>query len=130
MRSSSAMTIAASSMSWCSSASSVRSSVVTTRSSAPSACSSSARSSCWKWRRPWPVAIALPELARDVVLRARVVRVREDLVRLRELDQLAVEHEGGLVGHARGLLHVVGDDDDRIALLELVDELLDLQRGD
>ena len=42
----------------------------------------------------------------------------------------AVEHERGAVGHARGLLHVVRDDHDRDALLELVDQLLDLQRRD
>ena len=35
-----------------------------------------------------------------------------------------------VVGHARGLLHVVGDDHDRYARLELVDQLLDLQRRD
>ena len=47
-----------------------------------------------------------------------------------DLDELAVEHERGAVGDARGLLHVVGDDHDRHALLELVDQLLDLQRRD
>ena len=35
-----------------------------------------------------------------------------------------------VVGDARSLLHVVGDDHDRVALLELVDQLLDLQRRD
>ena len=48
-RSSSRMTIDASSMSWWCSASIVRSSALTTRSSAPSAWPSSACSSCWKW---------------------------------------------------------------------------------
>ena len=36
----------------------------------------------------------------------------------------------GLVRDARGLLHVVRHDDDRIALLQLEDELLDLARRD
>jgi hypothetical protein len=38
--------------------------------------------------------------------------------------------EGGPVGHPRRLLHVVGDDRDGVAVLELVDELLDLRGGD
>src|SRR4051812_34162672 len=115
-------------MSWCSSASSVRSSVVTTRSIAPSAWSSSRWSSSWKCARPVPaMAAPLAELPGDVLLRAGVGRVGEDRARLGELDELAREHERGLVGHARGLLHVVRDDDDRVVLLELVDQLLDLQ---
>ena len=47
-----------------------------------------------------------------------------------ELDQLAEIHEGGEVGDARGLLHVVGDDGDGVVVLELVDQLLDLGGGD
>ena len=39
---------------------------------------------------------------------------------------LAEVHEGRVVGHARGLLHVVGHDDDRVVGLQLVDQLLDL----
>src|SRR3954451_25140814 len=128
MRSSSLTTIAASSMSWCWNASSVRSSVVTTRSSAPSACSSRRWSSSWKWARPVPAISPSAELPRHVLLGAGVARVGEDLVGLGELDQLAGEHERRLVGHARGLLHVVRHDHDRELALELVDELLDLQR--
>src|SRR4051794_40543526 len=123
------MTIVASSTSWCWSASSTRSSCSTTRSSPPSACRSSSASSAWKcWRMSW--AMRLAELTGDVFLGAAVVRLGEDLLRRPDLDQLAVEQERGRVGHARGLLHVVRDDDDRHAMLELVDELLDLQRRD
>src|SRR3569833_112362 len=43
-----------------------------------------------------------------------------------ELDQLAEVHVGGVVGLVRRLLHVVRDDHDRIVLLQLVDQLLDL----
>src|SRR4051795_13325440 len=125
------MTIAASSTSWWRTDSIARSSDSTTRSMPPSALLSSAWSSWWKWtRRSAMVPAASAELAGDVLLRARVLRAREDLLRRAELDQLAAEHERRLVGHARGLLHVVGDDHDRVALLELVDELLDLQRRD
>src|SRR5437016_2259686 len=62
----------------------------------------------------------------DVVLRAAIARSREHLARQIELDQLAEIHEAGEVGHPRGLLHVVGHDDDRVVLLELIDQLLDL----
>src|SRR5688500_13595685 len=80
--------MAASSMSRWWSASSVRSGVVTTRSNAPRAWPSSRASSSRKWTRAAGAAISA-ELARDVVLRAGVVRVREDLVRRRVLDDRA-----------------------------------------
>src|SRR5437899_6960710 len=66
------------------------------------------------------------EAARDVGLRALVTGGREDLLGDAALDQLAEIHEGREIRDARGLLHVVGDDDDRVVLLELVDQLLDL----
>src|SRR5690242_18860609 len=125
MRSSSAMTMLASSTSCWSSASSVRSSVATTRSSAPRHWPSSALSSSWKCSRA--VATTLSELSGHVALRALVARVGEDLVGRHDLHELAVEHERGGIRHSRGLLHVVGHDDDRHPRLELLHELLDLQ---
>src|SRR3954470_4661560 len=128
MRSSSATTIAASSTSWCSSASSVRSSWRTTRSRPPSACSSircSSSAKCWRVRSGISA-----ELPGDVLLRALVARRREQGLGVGVLDELAEQQERGRVRHARGLLHVVRDDDDRVVLLELGDELLDLQRRD
>src|SRR5689334_17647481 len=125
------MTMVASSTSWCASASRTRSSCSTTRSSPPRAWFSRLPSSAWKWARmSWATARPLPELPRDVLLCPRVVGLGEDGVGRADLDELAVEHERRRVGHSRGLLHVVGDDDDRQAVLELVDELLDLQRRD
>ncbi len=47
-----------------------------------------------------------------------------------DLDQPAHVEESGDVGTPARLLHVVGDDDDGVVLLQLVDELLDLDRGD
>src|SRR5262245_41537640 len=67
----------------------------------------------------------LAEAARDIVLRASIARRGEHLARGIELDQLPKIHEGGEVGDARRLLHVVGDDHDRVVLFELVDQLLD-----
>jgi hypothetical protein len=56
------------------------------------------------------------EAAGDVVLGLllRSGSGAEDLSVSAELDQLAHEHERGVVGDAGGLLHVVGDDDDRV----------------
>src|SRR5476651_1280969 len=66
------------------------------------------------------------EPAGDVVLGAPVAWRREYPVGLVEFDQLAEIHEGGLVRDARGLLHVVGDDGDRIVFRQLLDQFLDL----
>src|SRR3954465_9808650 len=115
----------ASSTSVCSSASSVRSICETTRSMPPRVDSSSAASSAWKLGRPSVISSA--ELPGDVVLGPGVVGLGEHLLRRAVLAELAVEHERRRVGDARGLLHVVRDDDDRVAGLELVDELLDAQ---
>src|SRR5204863_6370517 len=54
----------------------------------------------------------------------------EDLRRVAELDEPAEIEEAGEVGGARGLLHVVRNDDDRVAALELDDQLLDALSGD
>src|SRR5579862_2211667 len=63
----------------------------------------------------------LPEPAGDVVLRARVLRRGEHFARRIEFDQLAEIHEGSEFRHPRGLLHVVGDDHNRIVVGQLVD---------
>src|SRR5687768_2081364 len=127
MRSSSAITMLASSTSWCCTVSSARSRAVTTISSAPRAMRSSSASSSWKC--VLVVCGELAALAGDVRLRARVARVGEDLLGVVELDDTAgavllvrVEldrEEGGLVRYARRLLHVVRDDHDRILLLQV-----------
>src|SRR5215211_709768 len=70
----------------------------------------------------------LPEAAGDVVLRAPVSRRGEYLAGGVEFDQLAEIHKGREVGNPRRLLHVVGDDHDRIVFLQLVDQLFDLAR--
>ena len=57
-------------------------------------------------------------------------RVGEDLVGRAFLDQIAEMEERGALRYARGLLHRVGDDDDAVVLLQLVDQLLDLGGGD
>src|ERR687891_1522676 len=62
---------------------------------------------------------SLAEAAGDVVLGALVARVGEQLPGDAELHQLSQEHEPRVVGHPGRLLHVVGDDHDRIAVLQL-----------
>src|ERR1044071_7769579 len=66
----------------------------------------------------------------DVILGARVARAGEDAARGPVFHELAEIHEGGAIRRARGLLHVVGHDRDRVLLLQLVDELLDARGRD
>src|SRR3546814_8071590 len=63
--------------------------------------------------------------AGNVILGLLLRRIREDRLRRAVLDQVAQVHEGGEVGPARGLLHVVGDDGDGVVALQLLDQLLD-----
>src|SRR5215213_2724781 len=140
MRSSSAITTCASSTSWCSTASIVRPRAMLTRSRPPSALASSvASSSRYPARAISGIVGLLPvsaEAAADVVLGLLLGRVGEDLVRRPDLDQVPrlagrVEvEEGGDVAGTRRLLHVVSDDHDRVAVLQLGDQVLDRQRGE
>src|ERR1700730_500773 len=66
------------------------------------------------------------EPAGDVILRASIARRRENLGGVVEFDQFADIHEGGLVGDARGVLHVVRDDRNRVVLRQFLDQFLDL----
>src|SRR5258708_10997597 len=133
---------------------STRASSTITCSAASVSCSRNATSDCASWlsaRPPISLIVALSrssssskrfsvcsaivllhslaassEAASDIGLCALVPRRGENRFRRAELDQLAQIHEGGEVRDARRLLHVVGDDDDRILLFQLVDQLLDL----
>src|SRR5512145_1924316 len=91
-------------------------------------------SSSSNWlERCWLSFMSVPFLAHaagNVVFGALVLRLDEDLVGLAEFDHLAEEHIGGVVGNARRLLHVVGDDQDGDALLQLMHQLLDGTGGD
>src|SRR5262249_54158789 len=70
--------------------------------------------------------IVSAEPAGYVGLSAAVARRGEQGFGRAELDPLAEIHEGGAVLDGGGLLHVVGGDDDRVVLLQLVDQFLDL----
>ena len=80
-----------------------------------------------------------PEPTGDVTLGARVGRVREHLVGDVVLDEApgaaafvvdVGRHERGHVGDARGLLHVVRDDHDRVVALQVGHEIFDARRRD
>src|SRR5580692_10473143 len=70
--------------------------------------------------------VSSAEPAGNVVLGAPIAGRGEDPAGFVEFDQFAEIHEGGLVGDARGLLHVVGDDGDGVVLGQLLDQFLDL----
>src|SRR6185312_5706876 len=126
MRSSLSTTITASSVSRLTTASIAWSRAVLVSSSVESvSCSSS---SSWTWKSVRISEVGLPKTTRYVVLGPLVARVREDLVRRSKFDKFAVEHECGAVRDPGGLLHVVGDDRDRVARLQLTDQLLDAER--
>src|SRR5687767_14912392 len=65
--------------------------------------------------------------ASDVVFRRLLRGVRKDLRGFVELDQLAEIHERRVVADARGLLHVVRDDQHRQLVAQRGDQLLDLR---
>src|SRR5262245_2400216 len=75
----------------------------------------SASSSSWKCR--CMPSLRSTEAAGDVVLGPLVPRIGEQLARHAELHQLAQQQEPRVVRHPGRLLHVVGHDDDRIAVL-------------
>src|SRR5262245_21109585 len=75
-------------------------------------------------------ATFLSEPARDVVLRQLVLGFGEHVRGHPVLHEPAQPEERRAVRDPGGLLEVVGHDDDRVLLLELVDQLLDLQGRD
>src|ERR1700692_1320294 len=92
-------------------------------SSLPFSCSSS----CSKWRTilaPVCMGKTSAETARNVIFRFLFGRILEDDRSVVEFDQLAHEEKPGIVGHARGLLHVVRDNHDGATVLELEDQVL------
>src|SRR6185503_2543418 len=90
---------------------------------------------------PRPICGNRPRLAkpaRYVALCALVRGLREDLLRLVVLDEHAVptrlraleREERGHVRDPGRLLHVMGDDHERVLVLQLVDQVLDLRGRD
>src|SRR5258707_15871356 len=71
-----------------------------------------------------------PKSAGDIVFGLALARRGEDLLGGAGLDDLAEVEKRGEIRDARRLLHVVGDDDDRVVRLQRMDQVLDLRRGD
>src|SRR5436190_18876637 len=91
----------------------------------------SCSSSSWKCRTTRSTgSMRLTKSPGDIVFSQLFGRSRVDLFGPAALDQLAEPEEGRDVRDAGRLLHVVRHDDDRIARLELINQLLDALRGD
>src|SRR5438034_1597001 len=73
---------------------------------------------------------SLPKPSPDVIVRPAVAGGFEHLLGGADLDEFAVEEEAGPLRDAGGLVHVVGDEDDGVALAELHHEFLDAKGGD
>jgi len=65
----------------------------------------------------------------NVVFRFLAFGVGEHRAGIAEFDQITEVHVGGEVGDARGLLHVVGDDDDGKFFLQFVYQFFDVRGG-
>src|SRR5687768_9005069 len=103
----------------------------------------SLRTSSMSWAKPLrSVSMWLPsaESTGDIRLRALVARIGEDLLGGVVLDEPARatvalgrhlgREERGAVADAGRLLHVVGHDDDRVPVLDLLHQLLDARGRD
>ena len=67
----------------------------------------------------------LAVLTGDIVLRQLLRGLCEDCVCFIELDHFAQQHVASKIGDPRGLLHVMGHDDNCVLLLQLQHQLLD-----
>src|SRR5262249_9562472 len=70
------------------------------------------------------------ESSGNVVLRLLISRGGKKFFRLAELYQTAVEKEPGFVRHPRGLLHIVGTDDNGVVALQLINQRFDFSSRD
>src|SRR6266568_716393 len=77
-----------------------------------------------------PLPCVLSESPRNVILGLFLLRGGEDLLGHPAFNHFPQVEKGGDVGDPGRLLHVVGDDDDGVPLLQLLDQLLDLQGRD
>ncbi len=66
----------------------------------------------------------------DILLSEGFLRCFEEREGGAILDEATEIEQGGEVGHAEGLLHVVSDNDDGVASLQLREEFLDPGGGD
>ena len=72
---------------------------------------------------------ALSETSRNIILGRFFARIRKYLLRIIIFHHIAHIEEGCFVTDTRGLLHVVGDHDDGVLLLEFHCQVLNLRGG-
>src|SRR5690606_24837288 len=101
----------------------------------PSTRTSSSSDSISLWNITRVISVPLAEPAADVILGPFVLWIRKQTFCLSELHQLTRhplvrEHEGGVVGDSRCLLHIMRHDHDRVVLYEFPHQVLDFQRRD
>jgi len=77
-----------------------------------------------------PLRAISAEPAGDIVLGQPVPGVGEDPLGRADLDQVAEVEVGGALRYPRGLLHGMGDDDDRVLQPQFIDQVLDPGGGD
>src|SRR5688572_23419163 len=67
----------------------------------------------------------LPKTSGNIIFRLFVFRLDENRVCDIKLDKLAEIHIRGVIRHTRGLLHIVGNDQNGNLILQIGDEFLD-----
>src|ERR1700676_5307139 len=72
----------------------------------------------------------LAEASGNIILRSFLAWVREDFRSRSKFNQSAEIKEGGMIGDAPGLLHVMRDNDDGVLAFELVNQFLHLRGRD
>ena len=70
-----------------------------------------------------PLQRILAKSTRDIILGLFLNRIREDLLGSADFDQPSHAKEGRLFTDSRGLLHVVGHNDDGVILFELKNQI-------
>src|SRR5262245_47661996 len=91
------------------------------------------------WRSPPAIPVprqtarrrlaSLSEPSTDIVVRFALTRPLEHLFGRADLDQLALQEEAGPLRHARGLIHVMRNKDDRKPLAQFHHQFFDAEGG-
>jgi|GEM_PF-4497968 len=68
----------------------------------------------------------LTKLAGNVILSGFLLRCGEDKIGVTKFDQFSQIHIGRIVGNPRGLLHIVGDNDDGVIFFQFEDQVFDM----
>jgi len=72
--------------------------------------------------------IELTKSTRYIIISPLIRWVRKDHTRLIILHELSHQEECSLIRYTSGLLHIMGNDDNTVLLLQLSDQFFDLRR--